>query len=554
MKQSLGNSDRGTRLRAGDVKRREFLKGAGLLAGSALLGTSLIAESAEPVPGAVVETVYGKIRGLRQNGIDVFKGVRYGASTAGANRFMPPVKPAAWTGVIDTFRFGHQCPQNVKHTEVLAPQAPASEGYSEDCLFLNVWTPATNDGRKRPVMFWCHGGGFTWESGSWPWIDGTALARRGDVVVVTVNHRLGLFGYLSLKEFGAEKYAASGNVGMLDLVAALQWVRDNIERFGGDPGNVTIFGESGGGAKVSTLLAMPAAKGLFHRAAIQSGPWLIATPQSEATAVAQSFLDELHVTRREIDRMQQFTVEQLLSIKAGDMTPAAPGRGRLRMGMAPVVDGRILPTNPFDPVAPAVSADVPLLVGCTRQETSLFYLNDEAVFTLDEKGLRERVGVFLDPADVTEVIETYRRENPDMGPGDLFLLITTDRLVRRDAILMAERKHALASAPVYMYYFAWQSPALGGKLRAPHTIEIPFVFDNTDIPTVMTRSPKAAALGALTSSAWIAFARNGNPTQASLKWDAYDPRRRATMVFDNVTRLVDDPAGRARDFWSQREP
>jgi para-nitrobenzyl esterase len=402
------------------------------------------------------------------------------------------------------------------------------------------------------VMFWIHGGGFAQESGSWPWIDGAALARRGDVVVITINHRLNLFGYLYLGDLGGEKYAASGNAGMLDIVAALEWVRDNIAQFGGDPGNVMIFGESGGGAKVSTLLAMPVAKGLFHRAAIQSGSWLRGTPREDATVTAKAVLAELGLSVSRLDELQRVPVQKLLSLQAGAMVPLPPRRGALRMGFSPVVDGKILPQHPFDPVAPSVSADIPLLVGCTRDEATLFYLRDEAVFSLDEAGLRARVLEMMEEPAASRTIAAYRKAHSDASPSELFLLIASDRLARRDAIRLAERKFAQGRAPVYMYLFTWRSPALNGRLRAPHTVEIPFVFDNTDIPTVMTKSPTAKPLAQRTSDAWIAFARTGNPNHAGLpQWPAYTASERATMTFDTTCAVVNDPGSAERQFWSE---
>lgn len=554
MSQSKGIAGEAEPVELSSMMRRSFLAGAGLVASGALLGGSF-ANAATMAPGGIVETTSGKVRGLRNGNVHIFKGVRYGAPTWGANRFMPPVKPERWAGVKNAYAFGHQSPQNVRYTDVLAPQADPAEGFSEDCLFLNVWTPGINDGRKRPVMFWCHGGGFTWESGSWQWVDGAALARRGDVVVVTVNHRLGIFGYLSFAELGGARYAASGNAGMLDLMAALQWVRDNIAQFGGDPDNVMLFGQSGGGAKVATLMAMPAAKGLFHRAAIQSGAWVVAIPQEEATAVGHTFLSELNIGKSNIDAMQRVPVATLLAVKAGDMHPAATVRGRLRMGMAPVVDGRILPAHPFEPVAPQISAHVPLLIGCTRQETSLFFLRDEQVLSMDDASLVSRLRQGWSAAETKEIIDIYRQANPNASPADLYLLMTTDHMIRRDTILMAERKHGLQQAPVFMYSFDWQSPALEGRLRAPHCVDIPFVFDNTDVPTVMTRAPSAAALAAITSEAWISFARSGAPGHPRLPaWPAYEPGKRATMIFDNEPHLVNDPNGAARIFWASREP
>jgi para-nitrobenzyl esterase len=529
--------------------RRRFLAGSALVVAAAAADVAALDDAQA---GATVETAAGKVRGTLTGGVHSFKGIPYGASTAGANRFMPPKKPMPWRGVRDATRFGHQAPQNIRFTDVLAPQANPAEGFDEDCLVLNVWSPGVNDGRKRPVMFWIHGGGFAQESGSWPWIDGAALARRGDVVVITINHRLNIFGYLHLGDLGGEKYAASGNAGMLDIVAALEWVRDNIAQFGGDPGNVMIFGESGGGAKVSTLLAMPAAKGLFHRAAIQSGSWLRCTPREDATATAKAVLAELGLSVARIDELQRVPVQRLLSLRAGAMVPLPPRRGALRMGYAPVVDGKFLPQHPFDPVATPVSADIPLLVGCTRDEATLFYLRDEAVFSLDESGLRARVLEMMDEPAASRTIEVYRKAHAGASPSELFLLIASDRLARRDAIRLAERKFAQGRAPVYMYLFTWKSPALNGRLRAPHTVEIPFVFDNTDVPTVMTKSPTAKSLAAKTSDAWIAFARTGNPNHPGLpQWPAYTASERATMTFDVTCAVVNDPGSLERQSWNE---
>jgi para-nitrobenzyl esterase len=530
--------------------RRRLLQYAGGIAVCAGAGAFTAATASEI--GVPVETTAGKVRGTVRNGIHTFKGIPYGASTAGSNRFRPPVKPQPWTGVRDAFQFGHQSPQNMHFTDVLAPQADPREGFDEDCLVLNVWTPGLRGGTPRPVMFWCHGGGFAQESGSWPWVEGESLARRGDVVVITVNHRLNVFGYLHLGDLGGEKYAASGNAGMLDLVAALEWVRDNIEQFGGDPRNVMIFGESGGGAKVCTLLAMPAAQGLFHRAAIQSGSWLRGVEREGANHTAQALLDELGIAPRRIDAIQQVPVQTMLRARAGAMVPLPPRRGELRMGYSPVVDGKILPTHPFVPAATALAANIPLLVGCTEYEATLFYARDESTFALDEAGLQQRIGDMLGATEAARMIETYRAAHPGSSPSDTFFQIATDRLVRRDTLRLADRKVAQGPTPVYLYSFNWKSPALSGRLRAPHTIEIPFVFDNTDIPLVMTRSAEAKALAAKTSSAWIAFARTGNPNHAGLpQWPAYDTSRRPTMVFDNTCVVVDDPFAAERRAWAE---
>ena len=537
------------------IDRRRFLQQtSGVVGvGAATYAGLAFADISAPGPeelGPVVETAQGKLRGTIHRGIHAFKGIPYGESTAGNNRFMPPVKRKPWPGVREATKYGHQAPQNMHFTEVLAPQADPAEGFDEDCLVLNVWTPGLNAGGKRPVMFWCHGGGFAQESASWPWVEGEALARRGDVVVVTINHRLNIFGYLHLGDIGGEKYAGSGLAGMLDLVAGLEWVRDNIVHFGGDPGNVMIFGESGGGAKVSTLLAMPAAHGLFHRAAIQSGSWLRGVPRDQATDTAKAVLADLGIKTANLDDIQNVPVEKLLAANGGTRITMPPRGMAVRMGYSPVVDGKILPSNPFDPVASPVSADIPILVGCNEFEGTLFLLTDDSAFSLDPDGLHKKVADMLDPSEANRLIGIYTKAHPKDSPSDTYLRIASDRLVRHDTVRLAERKYAQGKAPVFMYYFTWKSPALGGRLRAPHTVEIPFVFDNTGIPTVMTRAPTAKALAAKTSEAWIAFARNGNPNHPGLPhWPAYSTLKRETMIFDDVCKVVADPNGDERKSW-----
>lgn len=532
------------------VSRRELVGAA--VAASVPFGAAWAA-SGPLQPGVVVETTAGKVRGQTREGVHVFKGVPYGAPTGGRMRFMAPARPAGWTGVRDAFAFGHQSPQRMSYTEVLAPQAPPSEGFDEDCLVLNVWTPGPARGKRRPVMVWMHGGGFFQESGSWPWVDGEALSRRGEVVVVTLNHRLNVFGYLHLADIAGEKYAASGNAGMLDLVLALQWVRDNIDAFGGDPNLVTIFGESGGGAKVSTLLAMPSAKGLFHRAVVQSGPTLRSMAREDATALAREFLKVLQVAPDRVDALQSLPAEQLLSAMA-PATRNQPTTAGLRMGFSPVMDGRYVAHHPFDPVASPLAAGIPLIVGCNRHEQALFSLQDPEAFSLDLAGLQRKATEMVGAADAAALIDLYRRDYPSDSPSQLYLRMGTDRFIRKNTIQVAERKAAQAAGPVYAYLFDWRSPAMGGRLGAPHTVEIPFVFDNTDVPTVMTKGgPEVKALAAKVSDAWIAFARTGNPNHKGLSsWPAFDGSARQTMVFGLEPHAVADPDGAERRYWLPR--
>jgi len=350
------------------LSRREWMKsallGGAVAAAPPIFGGSIAAEAlsvdaASKFEGPVVETTSGKIRGVIQAGTLTFRGVPYGASTAGSNRFMPPRKPEPWAGVRETFQNGPTAPQlsGPPNALILNHKEPAVQG--EDCLVINVFTPGVNDGRKRPVMVWLHGGGFASGAGSAHSFDGTYLAHSGDVVVVSVNHRLNIFGYLYLADAGGEKYADSGNAGLLDVVAVLEWVRENIAQFGGNPGNVTIFGQSGGGLKISTLLAMPPAKGLFHKAIIESGSLLKGIPREEASKTTERILAKLGLQSSQVDELQKLPVERLLS--AIDNRGAAPGTAPFNL--VPVVDGRALPRDPFDPSAPDISSDVPLIVG-----------------------------------------------------------------------------------------------------------------------------------------------------------------------------------------------
>lgn len=532
------------------IDRRSFIGMASLVAGALATRTGDVMADAAPAGApAVVETTAGKIRGTHGAGVYTFRGVPYGATAAGAGRFQPPVKPTPWSNVREATALGPRSPQLLSSFHGFVPPEVEAmdrdEMMGEDCLVVNVWTPALDRGRKLPVMVWLHGGGYTSGSGGFICYDGIELARKHDVVVVTVNHRLGALGYLYLGGFNSDRYAASGNVGNLDIVAALEWVRDNIAAFGGDPGSVTLFGQSGGGGKVSSLMAMPAARGLFKRAIVQSGAAVKGISRDAASHNAESFLARLNLKPNQLEQLHDIPLQQLLA--ATDTSGGPP------INFGPVVDGHSLPVDPFDPVAPAQSANIPLLIGTVETEVTFF--PGQPLDPIDDASLRSRVKQMLksaSDADVDRVIAAYRAGRPGAANTDLFLIMASDGF-RAGILLEAERKATQSQAPVYQYYFTWRSPVREGKLRSFHTVEIPFVFDNVDAAKSMTGSGKDRyELATRMSSAWVAFARTGDPNHAGLpKWAPYDNKRRATMIFNNECKVVDDPHGaEQRLLWS----
>ncbi len=514
------------------MNRRTFLKQTSLLAVPA---TVVLARGQSTQNSVVADTAFGKVRGEEVQGIKIFKGVPYGATTAGQNRFMPPMDPAPWTGIRDALHYGPSTPQSDPG------RAHAGLPESEDCLVLNVWTPALKDGRKRPVLFWCHGGGFASGSGSSPGTDGANLARRGDVVVVTINHRLNVLGFTYLAEFGGSDFASSGDAGMLDIVHALRWVRNNIEQFGGDPNTVMIFGQSGGGRKVGTLLAMPSAKGLFHRAVIESGPTIKLVEREQAIRDAQMLLAKLNVGKAQVRDLQKMPVDRIMGAYFA-VGKDMGGQDQMTQGFSPTVDGSAIPQHPFDPVASPISADVPLMLGSTRTEMTLFSESDPAAFSLDEAGMRSRLKN-LAGGSSDALIDVYRKANPRATPSDLFFLIESDYRYGAPVMKIAERRAALGKAPVHLYYFTWETPVQGGRLKSPHTIEIPFAFDNVQISRQLTGGgADAMALADKLSDTWIAFARTGDPNTPKLPhWPAFNAAERPTMVIDNESKVVDDP-------------
>jgi para-nitrobenzyl esterase len=498
---------------------------AGMQSGSPVILSSGL--KATPVDA---ETIYGKVRGYSLDGVFLFRDVPYGGPTEGMGRFLPPTKPEKWSGLHDATVNGPRCVQspgsiflNEQIGAYFGGGRPdrvelARQVDSENCLNLNILTTGLSG--RRPVMVYIHGGGFSGGTGLLT-VYGDRHVREQDVVLVGINHRLNVFGYTYLGGL-SEKYAV-GNPGQLDLIAALEWVRDNISNFGGDPKNVMIFGESGGGAKISTLLAMPAAKGLFHKAAIQSGSLFRAADAEAATKSAGDLMARLGVTK----------VEDLLKIPATDLYKAGPGG---IMGGGPVIDGHSLPRHPWDPDSPAISENIPLIIGNDKDESSLFLLGNENLYKLDDAGLRAELIKAKVPEDkVDRLLTLYKRDHTKESPSDLYFRISTDRGARSNAARQAEMQLARGKAKVFMYYCQYNTPLLDGKLRSFHTCDLPLTMR-------LTLFPETEQLSRQLSGAWAAFARNSDPGRKDFPWPAYTTEKRATMVFDAAkSEAVFDP-------------
>lgn len=525
------------------VDRRAFMLGT--IAAGAAVGvlTSPGAEAQpapavlteeQPAPGETVETTLGKIRGLLHHGIHIFKGVPYAASTSGFNRFNPPLAHTGWTGVREAFNLGPRCPVPQSTAQAEFVLMDRREPAGEDCLCLNIWTNGLGDGAARPVMVWLHGGGFRGGSAGHRCYDGTQLAKKHDVIVVGVNHRINAWGYLYLAGLGDGRFERASNVGMLDIVASLHWIKENIAAFGGDPENVTVFGQSGGGGKVSTLLGMPAAKGLFHRAIAMSGSQVRSTETEEATEMAANFLATLAIPRSEPAR--------ILELPYWKIRDALVANGQFNWG--PVMDGVTIPEHIFDPKASSLSVEVPLMIGST--ETEVTWTVTQQYDPLDDDTLLQQSAALLRRGtfETEKVLRVYKRGRPTASNLDIYLILASDvSNFRTGTDIQAERKAALNGAPVYKYYFDWYSPVAEGNLRSMHTMDIPFFFD--DVKTAISLIGDGVELQGMAdkiAGAVVAFAKTGNPNKTGLPyWAPFESQTRATMLLNANMRLALDP-------------
>ena len=524
------------------MTRRQTL-GSALALGAAVMAKPALGATMFPV----VETARGKLRGLESGGVSIFRGVSYAADTSGKNRFMPPQPFEPWSGVRDALHWTDVAPQipgdrrHVYANLIMVDRNPS--GMGEDNLSLNLWTPTIDPNAKKPVIVVLHGGGFYSGSGNSVGMDGEQMARFSDSVVIAINHRLGAFGFLHLAEFGGDDFATSGTVGMQDIVAALGWVRENVAAFGGDPDRVLVYGQSGGGAKTSVLMAMPGGKGLFQRAGVMSGSALRMMPPEMASATAKRLLDALEIAPGDVRKLQQVPWTTLLETQAG-LEAADRARGEAPRSFAPVVDGITLPRHPWDPDAPSISADVPMIVSSVLDERS-YRMGD---FAMDEAGLlafaKERLG-----ERAADAVAAYRAEDPDAKPFLLAARMDSDLTFRKGAFAQAELKARQGGAPVWTYLWTEPSPAVDGRFGAVHGIDVAPSLYNTR-GALNGSSPSANELAAAIAGSWAAFAANGDPNNERVpEWKPYSAPRRTTMIFDQDLRVEDDPRAEFRKYW-----
>lgn len=534
---------------------------AGLAPGQAASAPMRPGEAARgpgiPIPTPVVQTRAGAVQGLVEDDILAFKGIRYGAAPIGPLRFMPPQPAPAWSGIYDATDFGAPAMQLAGGATVDTSTDAGLQMHrvfttpselkimNEDCLFLNVWTPGA-DAKKRPVMLWIHGGGFAYGSGAQPIYQCDGLARFGDVVTVSVNHRLNVFGYLNLADIMGPAYASSGTVGMQDLVLALAWVRDNIAAFGGDPDNVMIMGQSGGGQKVCLLLSMDSAKGLFHKASIESGANPTVGRKERATEAAKKLLAELKVAPGDVAALQALPAPTILAAAAKVGVGGAGGSG-------PILDGVAITRDPFLPDAPDVSADVPILVGWCKDEWTIFTAGEPWFGTMTEADLQARVA----PLGATgqTLLAAYRKAYPDYSPTYLWIQMISGR-VMQGSEFVATAKAAKGRAPAYVWFMTWETPVEGGALKTPHTMEIPFALYNFDkVRTYVGEGPAPKHMADQIAGAWVAFARTGKPDHPGIPhWPPFNATQRPVMEFNLVSRVVDDPLSEVRQILAQMPP
>jgi len=517
---------------ATDLLRRRLLQG---LATACLPGS--IAMAGSTGRSGIVETGYGRLRGVVEGRIKVFKGIPYGADTA-STRFRRPKPPEPWPGIRDAVDYGPRCPQLERRETAprrLLHSWSVPQQQSEDCLYLNIWTPATGDNGKRPVMVWLHGGGFASGSGAATVYEGNRLAEQGDVVMVTVNHRLNVFGYLCLAE-AADEFADSGNAGQHDIIAALRWIRENIAEFGGDPGNVTLFGESGGGAKICTLLAMNGARGLFHRAIIQSGPMLWAANMDRATRTGRLGLAALGADNGRLRRLDSASMDDVMKALTH-----ITGEGRFRT-LAPVLDGRGLTRHPFSPDAPDVSRDVPVMLGFNATEATFLLGFDDSLFALSWQALPDRLAPFAGEADVDRIVSQYRDAFPEYSPADVFFDVTTMQMIGLNTLRIADLRAAQPGASTWFYELHFETGVDGGKWKSPHTLDVPLIFNNVEqAGSTFADTGRAQPVASAMSSAWIEFARHGKPAvPADLPWPDWT-NGRTTMIFDSTVQVASAP-------------